>query len=454
MDILRPIIKSFTYGFYLRRDGLAVEPYLKDLDESQFHSAEALELLQLEKLRKLLDFCSRHNGFYQRRFESTGFQPEDLKELSDLARLPILTKDDIREADDELFSEGFSSQNSVHKRTGGSTGVPLHNYWSHDAASFKCAATLRHNNWTGLVPGVRKAFLWGDTDKPQPLKARLRNLLSERAFYLDTLKFDEEHIQAFLDKIRRLRPEILMGHAHSVYRLAEYCMDHGIEGISFDGIVTSAMVLTDPERTIIEAVFHSAVFDRYGCEELSIIASECEAHQGKHICSEGLYVEDHDSSTGQPQELIITDLSNYAMPMIRYQIGDYGVFADGDCPCGRGLPRLKEVSGRTADFLYTPDRQPVFGISILDTFVIHIPGFKQMQVVQDRYDHLDFYIVKDSSYSDNSLQKLRENVIEIFGPQMRYDVHYVEQIAQTEQGKYRFSICNIDQNEDPGEAGD
>jgi len=446
MDLLKPLIKNFTHDYFIRRDGLKIAPHLKDLNESQFYSSDRIAELQLKRLKELLNYAFEKNSFYRKRFHEAGFKPKALKDFSDLTKIPYLAKDDIRAAGKNLFSGGYSEENSVHKRTGGSTGVPLHNYMDTDATSIKKAATVRHNSWAGMVPGGHLAAVWGDTAEKPPLKNRIRNALTERAFYLDTLKFDDSQILPFIEKIRKFRPPVMMGHAHTVFRLAEYVRDNNISDLNkFDGIITTAMVLSPEERKTIEEVFASPVFNRYGCEELSIISSECEAHEGMHIFAEGLYVELIGDDESIPRKMIITDLLNYAMPMIRYEIGDYGIFAEGDCPCGRGLPRLKEVSGRTADFLYTPDKQPVFGISILDTFVIHIPGLKQVQIIQDRYDHLDFNVVKDDrEFSDESLKRLKENVVEIFGDKMTYDIHYVEQIQQTERGKFRFSICRID----------
>lgn len=443
MDLLKPLVKHVTFDFYLKRDGYDVAPYAKELQSTQFLSAEKIKELQFEKIKRLLTFCCDKNKLYSQRFAQAGFEPESLKSLDDFGRLPILTKDDIRSAGDALFSDGFARGNAVHNRTGGSTGVPLHTYMDYPAVSFKKAATLRHNGWAHLEPGDRLAAVWGDTDKPQPLKTRLRNRLTDRAVYLDTLKFDEPHLARFVREIRKLRPPVLMGHAHSIFRFAEYVRLAGVTDISFKGIITTAMVLSDVERQTIEAVFQSPIFNRYGCEELSIIASECDAHDGLHVCAEGLLVEVVDESAQQPGKLIITDLVNYAMPMVRYEIGDYAVTQPGNCVCGRGLPRLKAVVGRTADFLYTPEKRPVFGISILDTFVIHIPGLKQVQIVQDRFDHLDFFVVRDINFSEATIGLIHKNIAEIFGRQMMADIHFVEQIAQTERGKYRFSICNI-----------
>ena len=445
MDLLKPLIRNFSYGFYLRRDGLNVKPHMADLAKSQFLSTDEMTQMQFERLTSLFSSAYENNDFYRNRFNSVGFAPNDFKNLSDLKKLPILTKDDIRNTGAKLFSKGFNQDNSVHKRTGGSTGVPLHNYMDFRSASIKKAAAMRHDEWAGYRPGDYLAGVWGDTDKGLPFKEKMRNALMSRAIYLDTLKFDESQIIPFLKNIRKYKPPVMMGHAHSIFRLAEYIRDNNINDIRFDGIITTAMVLNPEERVEIENEFKSPVFNRYGCEELSIISSECDAHDGLHIFAEGLYVEVDSDNSSQPGCLIITDLLNRAMPIIRYEIGDYGIMLKGNCQCGRGLPRLKEITGRTADFLYTPNKRPVFGISILDTFVIHIPGFKQVQIVQDKYDHLDFNIIKDNStFSDESLAKLKANVIEIFGPDMKYDIHFVDRIKQTERGKYRFSICNIE----------
>jgi phenylacetate-CoA ligase len=445
MDLLRPIVARFTYDAFLRRDGYRLRGHRRDLAASQYFSADELQALQLERLKRTLTAAHATNAFYQDRFRACGFEPGDFRGFADLAGLPVLTKDDIRSQLAGRLSAGYRPERVLQKRTGGSTGVPVRIGIDFDAVAVKKAAAERHDAWAHRHPGDRLAAVWGDTSGPRPWRERLRNALTARGFYLDTLRFEPAAIDAFIARIRRLRPPVLMGHAHSVFRLAEHLREHGIADIGFRSVITTAMVLTEAERRTIEAVFRAPVFDRYGCEELSIIASECEAHCGLHIFAEGLYVELDGEREDQPRPLILTDLLNRAMPLIRYEVGDLGIAETGTCPCGRGLPRLREVSGRSADFLYTPDRVPVFGISILDTFVIHIPGIKQCQIVQDRYDHLDVYIVRDVGFTDESLARLGRNVVQIFGERMSYDVHPVTEIPQTERGKYRFSICRIEE---------
>jgi len=442
MDWLKPIVKHFTYDLFLKRDGYQVSAHRQELSRSQYFPLDQVHSLQLERLQSLLQHAIRCNPFYKRRFRDCGLDVGDIKSLSDLSLLPVLTKDEIRAGLGQSFSEGYGPGNTLHERTGGSTGVPLHIHIDYPAASLKRAAVERHDGWAHHVAGDRLAAIWGDTSDPVGWRQRIRNSLTGRAFYLDTLHFDDEHIDAFISRVRQLRPPVLMGHAHSVFRFAEHVAARGIPDIRFQGVITTAMVLSPTERQRIEEILQSPVYNRYGCEELSIIASECDAHDGMHIFCEGLIVEVLDGRPGIPGKLVITDLANRAMPLIRYEIGDRGVYTETPCACGRSLPRLLEVAGREADFLYTPSGTPVFGISILDTFVIHIPGIKQAQLIQDAFDHLDVLVVRDEDFSD--VVQIGESIARIFGKEMRFDVSYVPKIQQTERGKYRFSICNID----------
>ena len=132
------------------------------------------------------------------------------------------------------------------------------------------------------------------------------------------------------------------------------------------------------------------------------------------------------------------------MPFIRYRTEDMALPLTGACPCGRTLPRLKKIYGRQSDFLYTPEGRMLSGISAMDHMAIEIPGIWQVQVVQERLDFLRFRIVRTEKFGDHSLAIMRELVPKFFGPQMTYDVQYVDALERTPRGKYQFSICKID----------
>src|SRR5262249_18305868 len=144
-----------------------------------------------------------------------------------------------------------------------------------------------------------------------------------------------------------------------------------------------AMVLHDWQRKSIEQVFDCKVTNRYGCEEVSLIACECERHEGLHVNADGVYVEiirnGRVARPGESGSVVVTDLTNRAMPILRYQVGDVAVVSDRRCDCGRGLPLLERLEGREADYVVTPAGELISGISLTENFAVQVPGIAQLQ---------------------------------------------------------------------------
>lgn len=444
MDLIRLLAQHVFLPLSRRREGFDCSPIVRELEASQFLSLDEIRERQFEQIKKLLKYSYENVPYYRGLFKRMGATPDDIKSLDEFSQVPPLTKSEVRDHHEELLSTKYELSSLTPKKTGGSTGVPLHLYWSREATAFKQAATQRHDGWSGYAPGEKLAQLWGADAGHDSLRAKLYNYLVTRRLLLDTLEMSEENTLAFVEQVRRYRPLYLLGHAHSVYILALFLEEHGIDDLAIRSIICTAEVLTDGERRKIEQVFSAGVFNRYGCEELSVVASECEQHEGLHINSEGLYVEVIDGDEETPGELVITDLVNEAMPFIRYQIEDTATIYTTPCACGRGLPRLKKLYGRSSDFLYTPDGRMLSGISIMDHFAIDIPGVWQVQLVQDALDHLLVKIVRTEKFGELSLRKLALTVPEFFGNAMRYDVEYVDQLPMTARGKYQFAVSKID----------
>ncbi len=444
MDLIRLLAQNIFIPLSRRREGFNTSEIVRELERSQFLSLDEIRNRQFAKIKDLLNEAYEFVPYYRALFKRLGATPNDIKSIEELSQIPILTKADIRNNREELLSTKYDPATLVPKRTGGSTGVPLHLYWDREATAFKQAATQRHDAWSGYRPGEKLAQLWGAFTGHSSLRARLYNYLVTRWLVLDTLEMTEENSFEYVEKLRRYRPPFLFGHAHSLYIFALFLEKNNIDNLGIRSIISSAEMLTDGERQKIEEVFGAEVYNRYGCEELSVVASECEQHEGLHICSEGLYVEVPDGDEEKPGKLIITDLTNKAMPFIRYSIEDNATVYNKPCACGRGLPRLKKLHGRSADFLYTPEGNIISGISIMDNFAIHIPGVWQVQLVQDALDHLLVRIVRTEQFGEASLRKLSETVPEFFGDRMRYDIEYVDEIEKTARGKYQFAISRID----------
>jgi phenylacetate-CoA ligase len=199
---------------------------------------------------------------------------------------------------------------------------------------------------------------------------------------------------------------------------------------------------------VIEEAFGCKVFDRYGSEEVALIASECERHEGMHLNIEHLYIEflredGTAAAAGEEGAIVITDLFNRGMPFIRYSIGDVGVPTDRRCSCGRGLPLMERVTGRVADYLKRRDGSMVAGVSLVERTLTAIPGLEQMQVVQPSIDEIVLNVVRAPDFTIATEQALLAEFRSVFGSGIDIRANYVERIPQERSGKYRFSICRI-----------
>jgi phenylacetate-CoA ligase len=425
-------------------------PYLKHLrylEKSQFRPLHEVREDQWRRLKKLLGHAYDNTEYYFEKMKSVDIAPDDIRSWEDLHRFPLLTKNDIRAEKDRMVAKNIPKSKLVPKKTSGSTGVSLEFYCDEDSRQWKRACTIRHDGWTGWKLGEKVAAVWGNPDYRKNWVGYLRNFLLERWIFLDTLKTDEEDMMDFYRQIRKEEPPLLFGHAHSLYLLANFLYSKGLTDIRPKGIISTAMVLHDHERRQIEAVFACRVTDRYGCEEVSLIASECEEHRGLHVNMDTLIVEmireGKPVSPDQPGAIVVTDLTNYGMPFIRYQIGDVGIASNRVCKCGRTYPLIESVEGRTADYVTTPDGNFVSGISLTENFAMLLSGIKQFQIVQERIDYLVLRIVRAQDFTEATELQIADLVKKRFGERMGHSIQYVESIPSERSGKYRFCISKV-----------
>ena len=431
-------------------------PHLRVADQLERDSTLSLDERRARQWQKLQDYVRYawdSSPFYRQRFAAIGFEPGDLKSWPDFERLPILTKDDIRLHRDQMISRSCPPKHIYPKKTSGSTGVSLNFSIDEPGSHFKRGVAHYRDLWTGWKLGEYKAAVWGNPPELPTLRQKLRHALLERAFYLDTLRMDQAMMATFADTVFEKRPTLLYGHAHSLYQFAKFWREHQYPSYSFRGAVSTAMVLHEYERNEVEEVFATKIFDRYGCEEVSLNASECEAHEGLHLNTDSMVVELIKDQTDLDEDsVVVTDLYNRAMPFIRYQVGDRAAASDHPCSCGRTYPLIERVTGRIADYLYTPEGDLVSGISLTENFATLVPGVTQFQIIQDKMDHLQIMTVPSPDYNETSSRKIAEMIGLRFGSAMRHDVQLVDSIPLEASGKYRFSICRLAPTEESGAA--
>ena len=421
--------------------------YWRSLEKTQYLSLQELKEIQWRRLQKLYAFLWKENDFYRTHFQNAGLTPESLKDPDDIKKLPVLTKKVIRKHGAKMLSRGYNKRSLLHFKTGGSTGKALDIYLTEECSILRNACTRRHDCWTGWRPGEPIAAAWGNPDLPRTIKEKVKNSLVLPYIFLDTMAVNIESVRSFVKSWNRVRPTLLFGHAHSLYILAQYVHKLECDEIRPKGILSTSMMLLPHERKLIEDVFSCKVTDRYGCEEVSLIGCECEEHEGMHMNIEHLVIEfinddGSDSLPDEPGKIVVTDLMNYAMPFVRYNVEDVGIPVDRACSCGRGLPLMGKVAGRIADFLLKKDGTKVAGISLIENTLTKIAGIDQMQIVQHTINDFTINIVAGIEYNRQTESELKNYFQKIF-PDTTVSVIEVEEIVPEPSGKYRFSVCKI-----------
>ncbi len=438
------LIPRLMAPLWLRRNG--VRDFLREYEATQRWSAELIQELQLRRLKELLHFANENCPFYRERFRAAGFDPRGLRSVEDLRVLPVLTKEDIRANFVGLQPARLDPKSYIVNFTGGSSGSPLQFLVTKERMASRNASTIRHDRWAGWNFGTPSGYLWGyPPEVPVPsVRERLTNLLFYRRTFLDTFDVKQEEVDNFVRWLRSEQEVVLVAYARSLLWFCQYLKRQGLGGFSIKSAILSAESVSAEERQLIESVLRCPTFERYGCREFAVVASECEARDGMHLCSDTLLVEFNAGGRaalpGEAGEILVTDLLNTAMPMIRYRIGDVGAPMAGSCGCGRGLPRMAMVAGRVTDFIHTPDGRWLSGIAINTYLISKMPAVRQVQIRQDRCDQIRILAVSDGGDKEVFARFLSVEIPRMFGSRMTYAVEWVDNIPREASGKYRVTV--------------
>jgi phenylacetate-CoA ligase len=424
--------------------------YYYQLRRTEWLAPEQVRELQEVRLRALITHAYRHVPYYRETLDRLGIDPKEIRHIEDLQRLPVLTKDDIRtNLHFDLMSDSHDKRQMLPITTSGSTGEPLTLYADKTQLEMRWATTLRNIEWTGYRFGDSQVRLWHSTlgmSGWQAFKERLDAILVRRKFF-PAFEMNEKTIGQYVEFLRQKKPVLIDGYAEAFNLIATYLRHNEIDGIRPRGIVSSAQTLSQESREIIEQAFQAKVFDKYGSREFSGIAHECEAHQGHHVNAESYIVEivrdGRPALEGETGEVLVTDLTNFCVPLIRYALGDLATATTKQCACGRGLPLIGPIQGRVQAIIIGTN-----GCFLPGTFFAHLLKdyghiLKQFQVVQDRLGAIDFNVVKGPRFSEASLEKILELIRRHLGEDMQIDVHYVDQIALVRTGKHRHSVSRL-----------
>jgi len=427
---------------------------LNVLNKTQWLSSSEIEQFQQQRLQRLLTYAFENVPYYHKIFKTVGLKPADIKNFSDLNKLPILTKDSIRKNLSDLVPRNVQKNKIIPTATGGSTGEPMKFFIDDTWQAWNMAAAYRQWSWAGYNVGDKMAYLWSapqDISSQERLKTKILNKV-HRTIFLDAHKLTEKTLDEYITILRSFQPKVINAYASAIYVISQYVEKKGITDIRPKAILTSCETLFPYQRKIIEHAFGCKVYDYYSGRDTTFHAGECSEHTGYHMAIENAVVEfiknNEPVSTGEIGKMIITDLENYAMPFIRYEIGDLGQVSEEKCACGRNLPLLKEISGRIRDVIITKEGKYLTGAFISTLFYDNkgmTKGIKQYQFIQKTKDHAILKIVKGEDYSENELNNIIQKINEQCGG-MKIDIEFVDVILPMVSGKYRPILSEVEMN--------
>ncbi|MBH9576516.1 phenylacetate--CoA ligase family protein [Inhella proteolytica] len=417
------------------------------MERSQWWSPEQLQALQWQRLRALLQEAERV-PYYLERFAQAGLRWQDLKSLADLPRLPLLTKADIRAHSDALRHP--EARGLARFNTGGSSGEPLVFFIGKERVSHDVAAKWRATRWWGVDIGDRELVVWGspiELGRQDRIKAVRDKIL--RTALLPAFEMSEARLDGFVAEIRRQRPAMLFGYPSALSLIARHAMARGerLNDLGVKVVFVTSERLYDDQRKDIEQGFGAPVANGYGGRDAGFIAHQCPSG-GMHLTAEDIIVETVDANgqpvpQGEAGEIVVTHLATRDYPFIRYRTGDVAVLDHHSrCACGRGLPMLKEIQGRTTDFVVTSDGTVMHGLALI--YIIRdLPGVRRFKIIQHSLLDTEVQLVLEPGFDRRAFQDIERGFKRRLGAAVAVRIQELDDIPAEASGKFRYVVSKV-----------
>jgi len=443
------IVNLKGYQIERERYGEKFNQLLKELEISQWKDLDWHLDKQNEKLRLLIAHAYEQVPYYREIMDEKSLKPSDFKNISDISKLPVLNKETVRKRQKDLMARNASRRKLKMGHTSGTTGSPLEVWWDIPSILISTATLWRFRGWAGLRYGDPFVTVTGNVIVPLAQKNppfwrynKFQNQLLVSSFHLT-----EQNIDVVLAKIRAFKPKAIDAYPSTAFILAKRLLDSS-ETLHLNSIITSSETLYTHQRELIEKGFGCRVYDFYASAERVVFATECEHHTGHHVYPEYGITEIVDArgnpcSVGITGRVIGTGLENFAMPLLRYEIGDMTNWTNICCPCGRnGMPMFSPITTKAEDMLVLSDGR-IISPSILTHPFKPMHNIFESQIIQEEKDRIRILIVPRSKFSANDEKILVGALKERLGSLIKIEIELVSNIPRTSGGKLRWVISKV-----------
>jgi phenylacetate-CoA ligase len=424
---------------------------------ARFRKYEQLEKLSLEEnrtrqwesLKGLLQYSYENTAFYKRRFDEAGIQPGSIHSPEDFQKLPPLTRNDIARHLDEMQSREFKREVLHQAATGGTTDTPVPILRDPTSVNEKAAVQLRFNAWAGFLPGDKVFYLWGAQQDYSPNPSwrwRLYDRHLMRRVWAPTSVLNPVVLESHRQMLNQLQPRVIYAYPTPLALFCEYLRDSRKPFHRPASAICTAEPLFPDQRKVIEEVLGCRVFEHYGSREFGMIAGECEMHNGMHVSPGSAYLEFipvENSEIPGLHEILITDLLNRGMPLIRYRVNDCVLKGAESCGCGRGYPLVQQVIGRTGDVFQLPNGDRIPGVAFTNRVLKVCPGLAKTQIIQESLTEFRIRYIAGPNFSSGDLDMLQTNLRRFIPDDLVWTFERVTEIPRERSGKTRFCISRV-----------
>lgn len=441
------LVSIYGYKLHKRRYGGNSSKYTKELMKSQWFSVDEIAELQNDRLRNLIMHAYNTVPYYNKLFKDKGLMPEDISQVSDLPKIPLLSKETIRRNPIYVCSKMMLNTRDIFVLgTSGTTGTPLKIYCDKESRKRNYAFFNRLRSWNNIKIGDKRVTFGGKVIiPPNPRKPIFwRYDINENNWLFSSYHMSEDNLRYYYKNLLAIQPDEIVSYPSSISVLAKYIFQNKLTKIRPRAIMTSAETLLQHQRELIEDQFECKITDQYSSAEMSHFISQCEKGN-YHIHPEYGIVEVVNKNgkpvgSGEPGEIVCTSFINYTMPLIRYRLGDVLILSDEKCSCGRNFPTVSQIIGRMDDILIAPDGRPLVRFS---PTIRGMQGLYETQIIQTHKDTLVVNMVVDPGFSAKDVDKFRKELTRRTGSGMKIQINFIDNIPKDKNGKFRTVISKI-----------
>ena len=426
--------------------GEFVALYLHGYRDRQFWDEKKIKEWQVSHALRLIEYARRNSDFYADRLSNLDIDSSSFWDVFN--QIPTTSKSDLIKSQTTMTT--CSGRFVSSKTTGGSTGEPVTLWKNANALARERAATWRSYEWAGVTIGDPQGRFWGvPSGAGESFGAKLIDFLSNRK-RVSAFELSDQKLKEYYDTLKKFAPKYLYGYVSVLELFANFVIENKLSRLkSVKSVISTSEVLTDSSRHLISQAFGVPVFNEYGCGEVGSIAHEC-SHGSMHIVADNLIVEvDSQSDAG---EIIVTDLFNYAQPLIRYKLGDFASLSSNACSCGIKLPVLKGVHGRAYDLIHLSSGEKVHPEALMYVFEgiqSRTSAFDKFQILQCSIDSFLVRVVKNSTWNPGVEASLIQSLKKVLGENAGLKIDYVSTIERERSGKMRVVKSMLENKSEP-----